>query len=308
MKTKLYLNLEHFNLNDLKNWEELILIVPFFKESLYKQLTKEIQSVVYDSIFTKLFFNGKFFLEKVNTIKECDFCVLPFRFNLKDRRLYEICNNAKKENKKVIAFLNDDDYTPFDLPENLILFRTSLLKSKKRQNEYIFPVILPDLFGANQIKPKKSIGFCGRAAHGRENIISAIENTKIETDFIIRDSYWFHWAKTEKELLDSKLQYNKNLLQNEFCLCYKGNGNYSWRFYEALMFDRIPILIDSDTELPFSKKINWNKHIIFLRPDEIDQIPQKMKETNITPNLNRNLWLEYFSSDGFVKNIFENFK
>jgi hypothetical protein len=304
MKIKLYTNTEFFREDDLKNWEELVLLIPFFNVELYKKLTKDIQNITYESIFTKLFFNGKNVLERSKSIEESDYCLLPFRFNLSDDRLYIICENAKRYNKKVLAFLNDDDFSCFPIPENLILFRTSLLKSYKRINEHVFPVILPDLYAPDYISPEDSIGFCGRSAHGREEIINEINKLEYKKNIIIRDGYWFHWATTEKDLLKSKVEYNENLLQNKYTLCYKGNGNYSWRFYESLMFDRIPVLIDSDTELPFKNEIDWNKHIIHIQKNNIKNLDEILKNFNVDKMKNRNLWLKYFSCDGFVKNIF----
>jgi hypothetical protein len=305
MKIKLYTNTEYFKEEDLENWQELILLIPFFNDILYKKLTKEIHSVTYDSIFTKLFFNGKFFLEKEKDIQNCDYCLLPFRFNLNDSRLYSICSNAKTHNKKVIAFLNDDDYSNFPIPENLILFRTSLLKSYKRHNEHVFPVILPDLYSENSILQDESIGFCGRSAHGREEVINELNQIEYKKNIIIRHGYWFHWATNEKDLLKSKIEYNRNLMENKYILCYKGNGNYSWRFYEALMFGKIPILIDSDTELPFNNLIKWDDHIIHISKQDIKKLDDIIKNTNIDQKENRNLWLKYFSCDGFIKNMFK---
>lgn len=304
MKIKIYTNSHFFKEDDLKNWEELILLIPFFNIELYKKLTKNIHVITYESIFTKLFFNGKNILEKTNNIEDSDYCLLPFRFNLNDERMYSICNNAKKYNKKVLAFFNDDDFSSFPIPENLILFRTSLLRSYKRNNEHVFPVILPDLYVDDYISPENSIGFCGRYAHGREEIISEINKINYKKNIILRDGYWFHWATTEKDLFKSKIEYNQNLLQNKYILCYKGNGNYSWRFYEALMFDRIPILIDSDIELPFKNQIQWNKHIIHIQKNDIKNLDEILKNFNVNTMENRKLWIKYFSSEGFVKNIF----
>ena len=55
------------------------------------------------------------------------------------------------------------------------------------------------------------------------------------------------------------MRFNKNLETSEFTFCPRGNGNFSIRFYEALMSGRIPVVLNTDNELPFNKYINWNE-------------------------------------------------
>ena len=93
------------------------------------------------------------------------------------------------------------------------------------------------------------------------------------------------------------------MLDSSFSLCIRGNGNFSYRFYEALSFGRIPILIDTDVELPFESIINWKDHIIFIKPDMIKDIGKIIDECTISPIENRKLWCKYFSAEGYNNNF-----
>ena len=73
---------------------------------------------------------------------------------------------------------------------------------------------------------------------------------------------------------------------------------FSYRFYEALNMGRVPILIDTDTELPFERIIDWSKFIIKVKEDQIDQLPDLINNCIITPQSVRQLWEKYFSPDG----------
>ena len=58
------------------------------------------------------------------------------------------------------------------------------------------------------------------------------------------------------------------MVNSDFVLCPKGDGNYSVRFYEALSLGRIPILIDTDMVLPLEETLDYSKFI--LRVDHAD--------------------------------------
>ena len=85
----------------------------------------------------------------------------------------------------------------------------------------------------------------------------------------------------------------------------RGAGNFSYRFYEALSFGRIPILIDTDTLLPLQTKIEWSEHIIILdnNINSISQIKDKIENANISMVNNRILWEKYFTPQGFARNL-----
>ena len=57
-----------------------------------------------------------------------------------------------------------------------------------------------------------------------------------------------------KEYLRST--YKKSIERCKFVLCPRGRGSNSIRFYEALNFGKIPILISDDVKLPLESKIN----------------------------------------------------
>ena len=67
---------------------------------------------------------------------------------------------------------------------------------------------------------------------------------------------------------------------------------------------RIPILIDTDTSLPFEKIIDWSKYIIKINESEIDQLPLLISKCKIHPIDVRRLWEEYFSPEGYMKNFY----
>lgn len=213
--------------------------------------------------------------------------------------------------KKVIVFLICDWTNEFDIPYNVLLFRTSLYKTKKHFNEFLLPYVWEEITEPFKVlkKTKKPIvGFCGRVDQHREKLINGLENNEhIEKNFILKKEYW----GGNPHNINLIEQFTKNVILSHFTVCNRGNGNYSMRFYQVLSAGRIPVLIDTDLIFPFEDKINWRK-IIIIGSDEnevinmilkwwakkdIEEIQRKCKEVYET----------YFNRKNFLKIIFDGF-
>jgi len=101
-------------------------------------------------------------------------------------------------------------------------------------------------------------------------------NPRIRTSFIIRDSFSGVNLKDPKS---AREEYIRNMIQSDFVLCPKGDGNYSIRFFEALSLGRIPILIDTDIVLPLEKSIDYSKFVIRIPHTELAKIGDRIADT-----------------------------
>jgi hypothetical protein len=291
--------------DDLQCFTEIFLIIPFINLPLYNEIQQK-ANWWNEGLFTKLFFNGPV-LENVE-LSECDIVGIPFKYSPTDERITNICNDAYKYNKKVVAFYNDDFTDSFDLPTNLILFRTSALKSQLKVNERILPVFVPDHSSINNIlnttNIKRSVGFCGHSEGIRSRILNKINNIigSDNCNFIIRSTFYHNTGQVN---INTRREYCANIADNLYTLCIRGAGNFSYRFYEALCMGRIPILINTETALPLEKIIDWSKYIIKINESELEQLPTLISECKINPVDVRRLWEEYFSPEGYTKNFYK---
>ena len=292
-----------FRKEDIQCFTEIFLIIPFINQSLYSEIQQK-ANWWNEGLFTKLFFNNPILTN--TTLEECNIVGIPFKYSPTDNRVIDICNDAQKYNKKVVAFYNDDFTDSFNLPDNLILFRTSALKSQLGVNERILPVFVPDHSSANNIlntsSVKRSIGFCGHSEGIRLRILNKINNIvgSDNCDFIIRSTFYHNTGQVN---INTRREYCANITNNLYTLCVRGAGNFSYRFYEALCMGRIPILINTDTSLPFEKTIDWSKYIIKINESELEQLPSLIKKCKINPIDIRRMWEEYLSPEGYTKNF-----
>jgi hypothetical protein len=218
-----------------------------------------------ENIATQLIYDNLDYLQ--SSIERCDVLVSSkFEVGLYDTvEIQKRLNSYKKLNKIVLVFLVSDTTKTFKIPNNVILYRTSLYKRKKNKKELLLPYIWECYEKSEKPLPKTSkpkVGFCGNVNKNlgkRLTTIKALEQNKnIETDFILRKGFWA--GKPNDEQL--KMDYINNLIHSHFTICNRGRGNFAIRFYQALSLGRIPVLIDSDMVFPFEDEINWDEVII----------------------------------------------
>jgi len=249
----------------------------------------------------------------VDNPDDCDIIVLPYKFiNTNDPIYDKLCKLSQTLNKELWCFYNDDNDSSFNIPNNVKLFRTSFYYSSKKQQEHSLIAFSPDYYNNKIIdKPDLNIGYCGHIEHGRKKYLSLLLRSDIKTNFILRKGFWAPGIDKQT----ARKEYFENMENNLFVFCYRGCGNFSYRFYETLMMGRIPILINTDCVFPFWNELKNNnigliieeKNIIDNTVDLITEIKNYYNkyQTNfidIQKN-NRKIWETYYSPIGFLKNI-----
>jgi hypothetical protein len=106
------------------------------------------------------------------------------------------------------------------------------------------------------------------AAGKRFNYLKKLEHhAQINTDFIYRDSYRAG-ALTQEQREQTTKEFFQNLNAAPYAFCLRGAGNFSVRFFESLALGKIPVLIDTDVQLPLQQMIDWDQHICRVAPHE----------------------------------------
>lgn len=263
-------------------------------------------------------------VEIVARPEDSDYFLLPHAYQyLKSDQAYlsQFTKQAQEANKKIIVFVIGDtnEHVPI---ANSLVFRMSQYASSQKPNENILPAFVSDLGAIYGVtyrdkKERPTVGFVGWA---RQNGIPAIKtglknlfllgahkkgiifrqsamqvlarSTLVSTNFIVRDSY----------NSGSRCEYIENIKNTDFTLAPKGDGNFSARFYEVLSLGRLPILIDTESVLPFEDEINYDEFIVRVPYQDIARTPEYV-----------NKFYEELSSDDFVKKqmraryVFENY-
>lgn len=93
-------------------------------------------------------------------------------------------------------------------------------------------------------------------------------------------------------------------------MCVRGAGNFSYRFYETMCLGKIPIVIDTDIDLPFEDFIDYGNYILKIPIKEIGNIQELVINywNNISDytELQKNIisfWESILSPIGFIETL-----
>lgn len=100
----------------------------------------------------------------------------------------------------------------------------------------------------------------------------------IRTNFLIRSSYSGHVETISLPPEQARAEYIANMRNCDLALVVKGDGNYSYRFYEALALGRIPLFIDTDTPLPLEDLIDYDSFLLRLPFEKLRSIGAFVRE------------------------------
>jgi hypothetical protein len=85
------------------------------------------------------------------------------------------------------------------------------------------------------------------------------KSPRINTTFLIRRSYSGNVRTAEKNPDVLRTEFVRNIVDTDFTLCQKGDGNQSTRFYETLSLGRIPLLIDTECVFPLEHGLAYEE-------------------------------------------------
>lgn len=285
----------YFNKDLVKPTSELVLLCPLVKHLFEKEPR-----------FKKVLESGEMYVS-YSSIEDCDYVVLPYKWDSGNPNNKKIFEEAEKYNKKVLIFFIDDSDEPIEV-ENSYVYRTSFYKSTKKTYEKSFPCFKEDSFEFNYIeKPELSVGFCGQIVTPlRKTVVEILSNSDVKCDFLIRNVAWpaIEYNKTKEQVIQ---EFYKNMNSNIFNLCIRGGGNFSYRLYETLMMGRIPVIVNTDISLPYEENIDWSNYAVIV--NDVNNIVSDIKNFFLKKDLietqknNRIFWEEYLSPLGVIKNF-----
>lgn len=257
--------------------------------------------------FNNLINQGKDYLHFTD-IESCDYVIIPYKWDNYSQLTCDIIDEAKRLNKKVIALHNDDFAPSVKLKEeDGYLFTTTIASGLNQNNEFSFPAFTGDYY-QNTHNTNRRFGFCGAITHNiRHQILSLIYNSDLNKDFIIRSGFW----APELTKLEARKQYMSHIEDNTFIICIRGAGNFSYRLYETMMMGRIPIIIDTQQVLPFETSLDYSDFSFRINYNDLELL-NKLKDISLAlsdgdiikmQDKSREVWKEYMSPEGWIKNF-----
>ncbi len=100
----------------------------------------------------------------------------------------------------------------------------------------------------------------------------------IRTRFIIRRSFSGAHRTIELDPARARREFIDNIIDGDFVLAPKGDGNYSNRFLEVLSLGRIPVLVDTDVVLPLEHVIDYAQVVVRVPMGRVDETPKYVRD------------------------------
>ena len=301
-------------------------------------------SIVDAHRFDTLFDHAPEFWRVVNDIRNADVVIYPHQYR-PGPEAEAVGNAARRAGLPCIFFRTVDDVTPVPPPYGIV-YRESILSDRQAPGERAMPAFCDDFLrdiprGAalREKKSRPSVGFCGyvgnrlnrtvyrlsgrkQKVYGlglRHNALRALDRHRgVECQFVRRKQFWGgaygRFGRDLDRQLAVRMEYVNNLFATDYTLCLRGAGNFSYRFYEVLSAGRIPLFVNTHCVLPFSDRIDWRRHCVWVEESELSHAGEILADfhASLSPSAfrelqeaNRALWEEWLSPLGAYRHLLD---
>jgi len=196
-------------------------------------------------------------------------------------------------NIEIVVYLHNSDH-PFGTPKHITWLKNSNLKRVFAQNANTYKDSVPKVYNKVTALP---IGLANSMfKHGDllalyKTISETYTRKKTKNIYInINPGTFSYRAEVLKYLGDQNItqpkpfeEYLQDLAEHRFCLCVRGNGVDSHRFFESLYLNTIPVIINnSSTQMTSFVEYLKNLDLVFfeIREESLETISEKYFKTD----------------------------
>jgi hypothetical protein len=199
---------------------------------------------------------------------------------------------------KYFTVSQHDDAVKERLPEGTVSFEAG-----GNKNGIPIPLICSPL-SEEQTQPaekEKLCSFTGSNTHDIRNKIRQLYGSDSDFSFIAKD---WNPAVSSNDLH----QFIERTKRTKFTLCPRGYGAQSFRLYEVLQLDSIPVIVYDKRWFPFEDSIDWNSFCVLIHSNDIHIIKDKITsidDQQYSDMLSRGkqIYKEYFTMEGMSRAI-----
>jgi hypothetical protein len=182
--------------------------------------------------------------------------------------LIEYCNQLieKYPNEKFFTVVQYDGGTLIPIDNCTIFASSGNFSSPVGKNSSYQPIPLlcdPHRGAPREVREYK-VGYAGRDTHPLRVRMNELLSHLPQYKFAVN-------------LDHNQTEVFRDVLYNSvFALSPRGFGPASFRMYEAIQMQCVPIYISDEFWLPFTKYIEWDKMCLLIKQGEIETIPEKV--------------------------------
>lgn len=255
--------------------------------------------------YTRLILDGK----EEKTSSKADYFIVPTLFlfddfnkiESSDELMSDFCNKLPywKGNKEKHIFLDQSDECKIPtVLKNSLLFTTSPMSSEPLHRALPFYpykhewLDVPKLLAKPFSESRFDLFFkgCGDNMPIRKQMtdcVSIYERNGLSAYVKTYSRYFWSQDLSDTKKAEERKHYFERMTDSKFVLCPRGRGTTSSRFFEAVYFGRIPVLISDDYRLPLENKIAWDEMIVRVKTHELPFLHENVYSFIKTHDLTR---------------------
>ena len=203
-------------------------------------------------------------------------------------------------NEQYFTVSQHDDCVYEKLPQKTLIF--SMGGNKVGSNIIPLPLICSPISKTEKIKDIK-VSFIGSLTHQiRETLYNFY---KTNPSFFFKVKGWE--LMTDKENIQNFIDVTS---RSEFTLAPRGYGKSSFRLYEAMQLESIPIYVYDDPWLPWKNDVDWDRLILKVPVENIPNIEYYIDNIDKKSFLSykNEIYDDFFSFGGVYQNIIKRLK
>lgn len=218
------------------------------------------------------------------------------------KKEYEIQKELDRldKNERYFTVSQHDDCVYEILPPNTIVF--SMGGNKTGSNIIPLPLICSPIQYTKKDKDIK-ISFVGSLTHHIREILYKHYSKNDNFKFVVKG-----WELlTDEENINNFIDITS---RSEFTLCPRGYGKSSFRLYESMQMNSVPIYVYDECWLPWEDQVDWDRLILKVPIEDIPNIEYNVKniEQSSFIDYKKEIYDQFFSFDGVYKNIIKMLK
>jgi len=138
-------------------------------------------------------------------------------------------------------------------------------------------------------------------------------STLVETLFIVRKTFSGSRRTIELDPAQARKEYLDSIINSDFVIAPKGDGNYSNRFVKTLCLGRFPVVVDTNIVLPLENVIDYSLISVRVPMNRVHETPKYIREFydaltseewERRQHLARETFEKYLRQDSFLRYFF----
>lgn len=159
---------------------------------------------------------------------------------------------------------------------------------------------------------------CTKGVLWREKALAVLSRSPlVRMNLRVRSSFSASPKTAEGDMGKLREEMVDLILESDYALDVRGDSNASTRLFEILSLGRIPVIVDTERNFPFSEQVDYSSFALIVDFRDLDELPERIAQFHraVSPEryeeMQRNArdaYVNYFRIDALMRHIVREFE